>query len=144
MQEQKPPTLQPAEENPQYVLATICAKDKVMPVDGTMEMQIGLHRLMSRDIWNAWAFSELRDEQKVILEDERPDLVEDLLDQDKISTEIYKRFANRCKKGCLLGEHPPGSLWESDNARACASPCLKVLRVTSRSDAQCCAMPGKS
>lgn len=90
--------LKPAKENPWYVLATICDEDPIMPVGGTMEMQVGLHRLMSRDIWNAWAFSKLRDEQKVILKDERPDLMEDLPDWDKISTDIYKGFANRCKK----------------------------------------------
>ncbi|MGB1159153.1 MAG: pentapeptide repeat-containing protein [Porticoccaceae bacterium] len=89
--------LKPAEENPWYVLATICDEDPIMPVEGTMEMQVGLHRLMSRDIWNAWAFSKLRDEQKVILKDERPDLIQGLQDWEKISKDTYQRFKS-CKK----------------------------------------------
>lgn len=93
-------TLKPAEENPWYVLATICNKDLIMPVDGTIrgaaEFLAFLDRYRSKDIWNAWAFSKLGDEQKATLRDERPDLTEHLSEWDEISEDINEKIEKRC------------------------------------------------
>jgi hypothetical protein len=90
MSEKETPKLTPAEENPWYVLATICDKWDEND-EGLTIMQ---RKLYNHFVWNSWVTSVLDDKEKATISFERKDFFYGLPEWDHIKdlvTELFKK-----------------------------------------------------
>jgi hypothetical protein len=93
MSEKEKPKLKPAEENPWYVLATICDKWD----EDDQDLVFKNRRLNNHQVWNSWIISRLDSEQKNVI-DKNPPLdafLKSVPNWTDIQEQVERKFKKR-------------------------------------------------